>query len=502
MKANLNRVKATSPPNLWRTHHELLLLNPMSNALRLTNMMSRHYSAVCPVIAGLLAMLGALHATEQTKPNLLVILTDQQRIDDMSCAGNPWVKTPAVDSLAARGTRFTRSYCANPLCVPSRASLATSRMPYELCKESEEHIKGIPKGIVSTGPLFRKAGYQTVWTGKWHMRTTYPKPESEGGDLPGFEVLTNASLPVNAIGVNQPRPSTGGGTKWDAGFADAAVSFLREKHSRPFLLTVSLLNPHDICSGQSSSEMKLPGEAERLPPAPSNLNSPNLTITPDEGPHPPKGRVDKWPDISLRQRLYRYYRYTEESDQLIGEVLAALEETGLETNTVVVFTSDHGEMNGSHHVILKSVPYEEALAVPFVIAGPGIPAGAVDKTHLVSGLDMLPTLCGLAGITPPADARGFSILPILNNPAAPWREAVYAAVDGNQQRLVRTERYKYISINRPKDNELLFDMQNDPGETQNLANEPALSPVLARHRALLEDWMGKTSDPFLAMTKK
>jgi len=180
MKANLNRVKATSPPNFGRTNHGLLLLNPISNALRLTNIMSRRYSAVCPAVAVLLGWLGGLHAAEQSKPNLLVIMTDQQRIDGMSCAGNPWVKTPAVDSLAARGTRFTHSYCANPLCVPSRASLATSRMPYELCKESEEHIKGIPKGITSTGPLFRKAGYQTVWAGKWHVRTTYPKPESEG----------------------------------------------------------------------------------------------------------------------------------------------------------------------------------------------------------------------------------------------------------------------------------------------------------------------------------
>ena len=459
------------------------------------------YTAACLAPAMLFASLGALHAAEPVRPNILVIITDQQRIDDMSCTGNSWVKTPAVDSLAARGTRFTRSYCVNPLCVPSRASLATSRMPYEV-SGSEEHIDGLPKGMASTGPLFRQAGYRTAWTGKWHVRSTYPKPESEGGDLPGFEVLTNAALPVEAIGLRQPNDAAGGGTKWDAGFADAAVSFLREKHTRPFLLTVSLVNPHDVCNQKFGATMDVPSEVEKLPPVPENLNSPNLATTPSEGPHPPKGRKDNWPALSFQRRLYQYYRYTEESDQLIAKVLAALKESGLESNTVVIFTSDHGEMNGSHHIILKSVPYEEALAVPFVIAGPGIPVGAVDKTHLVSGLDMLPTLCGLAGITPPPETRGFSLLPILKNPSAPWREAVYAAVDGNQQRLVRTMRYKYIRINRPKNDELLFDEQNDSGETKNLAGDPALAGVLAHHRALLEDWMEKTNDPFLETAKK
>lgn len=444
--------------------------------------------------------LDTIHAeTAQTsKPNILVIMTDQQRIDDMSCAGNQWIKTPALDALAARGTRFTHSYCVSPLCVPSRASLATSRMPYEVMKD-ENRFTHIPEHMPSTGPLFREAGYRTAWTGKWHVRTTFPKPEAEGGDLPGFEILKSAALPAEARGLNEPKE--GGGAALDAGFADAAISFLHEKQTQPFLLVVSLLNPHDVCSIVSEKKLAALAAPGTLPPLPENLSAPNTVITPGEGKHAPRGRIDDWKDISVQRYLYQYYRYTETSDHLIGKVLEALKESGLEQNTVVIFTSDHGEMGGAHHIVLKTVPYEEAMAVPFLIAGPGIPGGAVDQTHFVSGLDLLPTLCDLAGITAPSSLCGLSIKPILQNASAPWRDAVFAMVDDNEQRLVRTERYKYILLARPKDKEVLFDMQNDPGETKNLAGNPEYTEIITRHRTLLEDWMKKTNDPFLKTVK-
>ena len=135
----------------------------------------------------------------EDRPNILIIITDQQRNDDMSCAGNIYVKTPSIDALAARGVRFTNSYCTSPLCVPSRASLATSRMPYEVMKEAAT-FRHIPTNMPSLGPLLREAGYRTAWSGKWHVRAAYPKKEENGGDLPGFEVLANKLLPSEALG--------------------------------------------------------------------------------------------------------------------------------------------------------------------------------------------------------------------------------------------------------------------------------------------------------------
>ncbi|MCF6332723.1 MAG: sulfatase-like hydrolase/transferase [Draconibacterium sp.] len=450
-----------------------------------------------------LLLMGGNALFSQTKPNILVIITDQQRIDDMSCAGNKWVKTPALDALASRGTRFTNSYCVSPLCVPSRASLATSRMPYEVMNKKGP-FRHIPDEITSAGPLFREAGYRTAWSGKWHVRSSFPKTEAQGGDLPGFEVLQNKLLPAEVFGKPEPKLPVGDklGHNYDSGIADQAIAFLKEKQERPFLLTVSLVNPHDVCGNNEQKLARYSAEIKgTLPPLPKNLDAPNLMITPGEGKHPPRGRKDNWKDISFQRYIYEYYRFTEESDRLIGKVLAALKASGLEKNTIVIFTSDHGEMAGSHHIVLKTVPYEEAMAVPFLIAGPGIPSGVVDKNHFISGLDMLPTLCNLAGIKIPSDVRGLSVNKILKNPSAPWREAVFATVDNNQERVVRTDRYKYIRLNRPDENEVLFDMQNDSGETQNLASNSEYAGILEHHRKLLNDWMKKTNDPFIEVVK-
>jgi arylsulfatase A-like enzyme len=178
-------------------------------------------------------------------------------------------------------------------------------------------------------------------------------------------------------------------------------------------------------------------------------------------------------------------------------VLDALKDAGLEDNTIVIFTSDHGEMGGSHHILLKTQPYEEALMVPFIVAGPGIPSGATDDKHFISGLDILPTVCDFAGIEAPKESLGMSVRKILASPSAPWRDAVYASVGtGVMMRLVRTQQYKYILLNRPNDREVLFDLASDPGETKNVVNDAALKDVLVRHRKLLTDWMAKTNDPF------
>jgi arylsulfatase A-like enzyme len=435
-------------------------------------------------------------AAGRRRPNLLFICTDQQRIDDMSCAGNPYVKTPAIDSLAARGTRFTRSYCAFPLCSPSRASHVTSRMPYEVGVNTNS-IR-LPESVPSLGTLFKEAGYRTAWSGKWHLPETYP---TKPGEIPGFEILfgvkdAGAQAPSKAGKARQPdaAPAESGegggrGTEMDPHMVKAAVRFLQEKRPEPFLLVVSLLNPHDVCgfSEQTPRKLNLPGDASRLPPPPANLNAPDL------GPQSKNSGI-QWPDLTWRQQWYYYYQLTERVDRLIGEVLGALRAAGLEQDTVVLFTSDHGEMAGAHRRIRKSSLYEEAMAVPFIIAGPGVPSGATDNAHLVSGLDVLPTLCDFAGIAPPPQARGLSVRKVLGEPGAPWRDVVFAAIGESQGRMARTARYKYNLY--AEDKEELFDLQADSGEARNLAGDPAMAETLAAHRKMLRDWMEKTGDPF------
>jgi arylsulfatase A-like enzyme len=460
------------------------------------------------LLPGILCFSTFLSAAASSPPNVVFICTDQQRIDDLSAAGNPYVKTPALDALAARGVRFTRSYCTQPLCSPSRATHVSSRMPYEI------GINGnslrLPESLPTLGTLFKAAGYRTAWTGKWHLPSSYPTQPDE---IPGFEILpgnggADAAAPAKGKakrsagkqGKSAGEEEGGRGSQADPPAVKAALRFLQQKPAQPFLLVVSLLNPHDICgfTQNTPARLALPTDPSRLPPAPLNVNAPDRG--PQSGNRAPGSSGGKqnsgveWNDLTWRQQLYHYYQLTEQVDKLIGSVVDALRQAGVEDNTLILFTSDHGEMAGAHHRIRKMSLYEEAMAVPFIVAGPGVPRGVVDQTHMVSGLDVLPTLCDFAGIAAPPQARGSSVRSIMNNPGAPWRDAVFGALGATGGRMVRTTQYKYNLY--AANQEELFDLQADPGEMKNLAGDPSLTGVLEANRQRLREWMATTGDTF------
>ncbi len=476
-------------------------------------------SAFFGIVFGLagLSLGGSPAAAAPQRPNVLFICTDQQRIEDMSCAGNPWVKTPAMDGLAARGVRFTRSFCAFPLCSPSRASHVTSRMPYEIGITTNS-LK-MPDGLPSLGTLFKAAGYRTVWTGKWHLPSSYPDTQ---GEIPGFEILFgHENAPAAAAGQGKKQRSRkkaedveeagGGGTQHDPTTVEAAIRFLKEKQTEPFLLVVSLLNPHDVCSftEKTPRQLNLPTDLSQLPPAPANVEAPDLGV-PSAAPRQKANTTAAkrqntnvpWDTLTWRQQFYYYYRLTERVDRLIGEVLNTLRETGLEQDTLVLFTSDHGEMGGAHRRIRKMSLYEEAMAVPFILAGPGVPRGMIDQTHLISGLDVLPTLCDFAGIAPPPTIRGLSVRKITDDPGSSWRDIVFGAVGETGGRMARSARYKYNLYAGNKDE--LFDLQADPGETRNLAasGQPAHQAEMKKLRAALEQWRVDTNDRARSTARK
>ncbi|MEI8044038.1 MAG: sulfatase-like hydrolase/transferase [Verrucomicrobiota bacterium] len=421
------------------------------------------------------------------RPNILFVTTDQQTASALSCAGNPDVRTPNLDRLAARGVRFTKSYVANPLCVPSRASIFSSRMPHELgiygnTMDAELEKKGVP----TMGELFRGAGYETAYAGKWHVHAAFPA--YMGRTIPGFTVLPQ--------GGKDPRQgdkkTEEKAPQCDPYTADAAVRFLRQPHSKPFLLVVSLLNPHDICEFNVYEGFRkmLPADPAQLTPLRPNLR--DAGKLPSELQNDRKKRVN-WTDLQWRQYLWVYYRLVESSDELIGRVLGALEQTGLGSNTIVVFTSDHGEMMGSHGLVTKEKLYEESASVPLVIAPPGVTPG-VDRQHLVSGLDLMPTFLDYAGITAPASLEGRSLRPLVAGNTVPWRDFVASETFAPEARMIRTTRHKYILFAQGENREQFFDLEKDPGETNNLADNPAVAGEVARHRSLLQEWMRATGD--------
>ena len=442
--------------------------------------------------AGLsLTAMGRAYAVEQSiRPNVLFIMTDQQTIGAMSAAGNPYVNTPNMDALAKTGVRFEQSYCTSPVCSPSRSSLVTSRMPHETGVPHNLH-QNFDVSLPNMGTIFREAGYRTAWAGKWHLEDSYPK----GNAVPGFEYLQ----PI-------PRPERDfNGGNVDDKVANAAIAFLNRKDTQPFLLAVSLHNPHDICGLKEQGYPK-PGDDKEIPPLPDNFamdpNEPEF-ISHQRGRTtygPENVETAAWSEEQWRYYLHRYYRYVEDVDAQIGRVMEALREQGLEEDTIVLFTSDHGEGTAGHKWVVKLMLYEEPAKVPMIVRWKGVTPQRVDDRHLVSGLDVVPTLCDYAGVACPDSLRGMSLRPLIESPDTPGRDHLVCQLQINPEeegRMLRTQRYKYVLFSMGERPEMLFDLEADPGEMHNLAAEQPYREVLVAHRQLLQQWMMDVNDDYL-----
>lgn len=408
-------------------------------------------------------------AGRASRPNLLFIVCDQMLIDAFSARGCPHVATPNLDRLVRRGMSFTESHSTSPVCSPARSSMFTSRMPVETGVVTNS--RPIHERLPTMGHHLRRAGYETFYFGKWHLPLGHPNA------IDGFTVWPSGY---------------GQGDLVDTVVSRNAETFLRTRRGGdPFLLVASFLQPHDICYWCIHPELLTP-EAVPFPIDPADLPPlpPNHAARPAAPERLARSTFEQFNEQQWRYYLYVYYRQIEMLDAEVGRLLDALDETGLVENTLVVFTADHGEGAGRHSLVSKWYAYEESVKVPLVIAGPGVSArGAVDRTHLVTGLDLLPTLADFAGIDPPAGALGRSLRPLLEGRRVEWREFVVAEVQ-HVGRMIRTERYKYVEY--PGDPVVqLFDMREDPWETRNLAVDGGADELVGDHRRRLHDWLGR-----------
>jgi len=452
----------------------------VSKTITRRQLMGTGAAGLCTLVLG-----RRLSAGEGKKrPNVLIITTDQQRVDVMSAVANQWVKTPNLDSLAANGVYFTNSYCPYPLCSPSRAALHTGRMPHEI--GVDHNSMPVDPGIPISGQVFRAAGYDTGYAGKWHCPEVYP---ADG--FAGYEAL-------NAITRARKLAQT-----VDEATMEAAIAFIRRPREKPFLAVVSFINPHDICllAGEDSPLLEEvwkryePPAGAELPPLPTNFGD---TQDAPEG-FIRKARHEAWDENHWHRYIYAYYRMMEDVDRQVGLVLQALRETGQEDNTLIVFTSDHGEGLASHRWTGKMMYYEEEAAVPLIVSFKGVtPAGRIDRGHLVSALDVLPTICDYAGVKGPALMRGESLRPIIESPRRPGHEYVVSEMASGPARsfMVRTRKYKYMVFpdTNGRKREMLFDLQADPGEMKNLAGQTAFTTEMERHRTLLAGWNKLTEE--------
>lgn len=434
----------------------------------------------------------------ERQPNILLIVTDQQSAFMMGCAGNRHVSTPAMDRIAERGVRLARAWCSNPMCLPARFSLFTGRLgsDFGILHNDDGPGAAIPDEVrqAAAGWTLRRAGYETAWGGKTHL------PAGWTPETLGFDTLTRDERD---------------------GLAAACADFVGRRRERPFFLVASFINPHDICfmairdfadderrrllESRSGPELRALDAALqrpagvsreeffawRCPPLPENhgvqADEPEA-IQRMQARSPFKSMAREQYDEE-RWRLHRwaYARLTERVDGQVGRILDALEAGGAADNTLVIFTSDHGDMDASHRMEHKTAFYEEAARVPLLIAGAGVTRkGAVESRPVSNGLDLLPTLCDYAAVAAPPELPGSSLRPLLEGrEAVAWRELL--PVESELGRMVTGGRYKYMQYDEGAQGEQLIDLLADPGEMRNAARDPQNREVLARMRVRLEE---------------
>lgn len=429
-------------------------------------------------------------------PNVLLIISDQwsTRVAPGDGTSPFGVRTPAVDRLAAQGMRFTNHYATFPLCGPARATLFTGLYPHhhrvtdnpEVFIDRQGHMP-TRDDIATMGRTFKEAGYHTAYFGKEHAATY----GWSGCDTFGSFKNTGGGW-------------IGDGATYDPIFTRDAIDYIRQQDgSQPFYMVLSLINPHDICIGMGGvmdghslgdAISLLRDDADRYlrdqpapdlpanfePPAPAGMANPvdhSNTVT------------AAWTDHDWRRYIATFGLLTENTDWLIGLALDALREQGLEDDTIVMFTTDHGEMLGSHRMISKTLLYEESARTMMIVRQPGrITPGTVDSGTLAGTIDIMPTLLDLAGLPVPEGLDGRSFKHACHGEPDDAFDTLFA-VNG-WSRMLRFDRYKYVRGEVDGTvYEFLFDLHADPDETQNVVNAPGYDDVSAAARARMDAWL-------------
>lgn len=417
-------------------------------------------------------------------PNLLFVFADQQRAGDLACEGNPDALTPHLDRMAAEGVRFTNAVSTCPVCTPYRAALLTGRYP--LSNGMVVNDVRLPVTERSLGQVLREAGYATGYFGKWHLDGPY-----RGGFTPpgprrqGFDTWAAADCCHDYLHSwyyrDDPEPIFIDGYDADH-FTELTIDFMREHREEPFAAVVSWGPPHN--------------PYEVLPPEYRVHDAAGLTLRPN---------VPAEDEALARQQYAGYYDHITALDRCVGRLREALEELGLAEDTLLVFTSDHGDMLRSHGRYEKQLPYEESAAVPFLACQPGaLPAGAVSDT-LLNVPDLMPTVLAQLGVPCPDTVEGVDLsFALRGEPGAEPSSAFLANPvpfmpnrEVPEWRAVRTKTHTYAETRQGP--WLLYDNTADPYQQHNLAEAPEAAGVRGQLHDELWQWLGQLGDEFLPL---
>jgi len=429
--------------------------------------------------------------------NLLILFSDEHNPKVLGAAGHPFISTPHLDALAARGTRFTQASTPCPICVPARAALATGRYNHEIGYwDNADAYEG---AVPSWHHALRKSGHQVVSIGKLHFR-------GHLGDDHGFSEeriamhIVDGKGDLLALNRSPDAPPRGGAkkmigmagpgesdyTRYDRDIAAHAQIWLREEApkyaDKPWVLFVSLVAPHFPLTAPPEHYYRYANMQLPMPKQYAAAERPQHPYLQDYARIVPYNAAMKG-EADVRRALAGYFGLVSFLDEQVGKILAALEDTGLGSATRVLYTSDHGDNNGSRGLWGKSTMYEESVGVPMIVAGAGVPAGRLVSTP-VSLIDVFATTLDAVGAAP-LPSSGQSLFGMIDTPdaerlvfseyhATGSREAIFMAQD---------RRYKYVRCVSfaPQ----LFDRQSDPEELRDVAADAAYAAVLARMEAAL-----------------
>jgi N-acetylglucosamine-6-sulfatase len=437
-------------------------------------------------------------------PNIVVVLVDDLRWDEIRVAGHPFVETPNMDRVAREGARFLNAFATTPLCSPSRASFLTGQYA---------HTNGIvdntarPSHQLPTFPRdLQRAGYVTGFFGKWHMG-------NDDSPRPGFDHWV--AMPGQGEAID-PQLNVDGRRIKASGYVtdlltDYVEQFMQRAGDRPFLVYLAHKAIHpNVIQRDDGSVVPLAGQpggfvaAERhrgryagraMPRRPSAFEPPlgKPALLRRIRNLPPLGRETATTDEEIRGRLEMLLAV----DDSLGRILAALEKSGTLDTTVVVFTSDHGYFYGEHGLSEeRRLAYEEAIRIPFLVRYPPVVKAGTTPTEMTLSLDLAPTLIELAGAPPVAGTsyQGRSLVPVFRNSAREWRssflveyfsDTVFPRVKNMGYVAVRTTRHKYIEYQELEGMNELYDLEADPYEQRNLIEASDARGVLDRMQSEL-----------------
>ena len=420
-------------------------------------------------------------------PNILLLFADDQRPDTIAAHGNPYIRTPNLDRLVAQGYSFRRAYCmgaqGGAVCVPSRAMLNTGKSFFRIPMTME--------GETTLGQLLGGNGYATFATGKWHNgRESWLRSFQSGRSVMLGGMSNHVKVPIQDLGADGDLTPVREGVRFSSTlFADAAIDFLRNHgKERPFFAYVAFTAPHDPRNPPPKYRRMYYRNPPPLPPnfAPQHPFDNGHMSGRDENLGP-------WPrtELVVGDQLAEYYGLITHLDSQVGRILRQRESGPHAGNTIVVYAADHGLAVGSHGLLGKQNVYEHSMGAPLVFSGPGIPEGVESSTFCYL-LDIFPTLCSLVGVDPPPGIDGLDLSPVWKGEVASLRDSVFTTFR-DLMKAVRNHRWKLIRY--PKvDHTQLFDMEADPHETTNLADESSQAGRVAELTALMREWQARVGD--------